>query len=135
LIILSILILKSSSNFNTIFGKANKESVSILLDKLVKDQQLARKDSDSIFQRINKLEESSLTYIQKIGLIRFNPFADTGGDQSFILALLDNNKSGIVISGLYARSGVRWYVKRITKGQSIDHELSVEEHKAIDSAK
>ena len=107
----------------------------MLLDKLVKDQQLARKDFDSIFQRINKLEESSLTYIQKIGLIRFNPFADTGGDQSFILALLDNNKSGIVISGLYARSGVRWYVKRITKGQGIDHELSVEEHKAIDSAK
>jgi hypothetical protein len=135
LMILTILILRLASNFNTIFHKANKESITTILDKLVKDRELARKDIDSLFQRINKLEDLSQAFIQKIGLIRFNPFSDTGGDQSFILALLDNDKSGIVISGLYARSGMRWYVKRIKKSQGIDHELSIEEQKAIDSAK
>ena len=73
--------------------------------------------------------------IQKIGLLRFNPFKDTGGDQSFVLALLDNNDTGIVISALYSRLGTRWYAKKVAEGKGLEHELSDEEKKAISEAR
>jgi hypothetical protein len=67
--------------------------------------------------------------------LRFNPFNDTGGDQSFILALLDGKNAGVVISGLYSWSGTRWYAKKVVDGKGVEHELSKDEKKAIDEAK
>jgi len=66
--------------------------------------------------------------------LRFNPFKETGGDQSFILALLDEDNNGVVLSGLYSRSGMRWYAKRIKKGLGTEHSLSEEEKEAIRQA-
>ncbi|MBM3493433.1 MAG: DUF4446 family protein [Armatimonadetes bacterium] len=54
--------------------------------------------------------------IQSVGLVRFDAFDDVGGRQSFSCALLDAHRSGLVISGLYARSDVRVYVKQLDKG-------------------
>ena len=48
---------------------------------------------------------------QRIGLVRFNPFEDTGGNQSFALALLDGRGDGFVVSSLHARTGTRVYAK------------------------
>ena len=70
-----------------------------------------------------------------MGLLRFNPFKDTGGDQSFILSLVNGKDTGVIISGLYSRSGTRWYAKRVVDGKSVDHELSEEEKKALKEAK
>lgn len=106
-----------------------------ILDKLVREYNLAKKDITSLQVRITTLEDNTLTNIQKIGLMRFNPFHDTGGEQSFILALLDAHNSGVIISGLYARSGMRWYIKKVMEGKGIEHELSEEEKKAIETAK
>jgi hypothetical protein len=83
----------------------------------------------------NDLEEKLQFPIQKIGLLRFNPFRDTGGEQSFILSLLDANDTGIVLSSLYSRSGTRWYAKKVIRGEGKDYELSDEEKKAIKLAK
>ncbi len=71
--------------------------------------------------------------VQKVGVVRFNPFKDTGGDQSFIIALLDSNNKGVVLSSLYTREGTRVYTKPIEKGGSTYH-LSKEEKEAIAKA-
>ena len=71
--------------------------------------------------------------ITKVGVVRFNPFKDTGGDQSFVIALLNSNNNGIVLSSLYTREGNRVYTKPIEKGTSTYH-LSKEEEKAIAEA-
>ena len=52
---------------------------------------------------------------QRVGLVRFNPFEDTGGNQSFALALLDAEGNGWVLSSLHARTGTRVYAKPITR--------------------
>ena len=96
---------------------------------------IAKKDIDNLKLYCDKIQRDSLLHIQKIGLVRFNPFKDTGGDQSFILSLVDANDTGVVISGLYARSGTRWYAKRVVKGKSVGHELSDEEKMALKEAK
>ena len=65
-----------------------------------------------------------------IGLVRFNPFEDTGGNQSFALALLDRNGDGFVVSSLHARAGTRVYAKAVAAGKS-EAALSDEEAEAL----
>ncbi len=115
-------------------GLADKNFKSIM-ETLLRDVGIARKDIDNLKLYCDKIEKEGLLHIQKIGLVRFNPFKDTGGDQSFILSLVDGNDTGVIISGLYARSGTRWYAKRVIKGESLEHELSEEERKALKEAK
>ena len=68
--------------------------------------------------------------LQHIGLVRFNPFDDTGSDQSFAIALLDDDRDGIVISSLHGRSNTRVFAKPVTNAGS-PHNLSDEEEQAI----
>jgi uncharacterized membrane protein YccC len=76
------------------------------------------------------LKRQSETSIQHIGLVRFNPFEDTGSDQSFAIALLDERRDGIVISSLHGRSNTRLFAKPVEAGAS-SHALSDEEAQAI----
>lgn len=81
--------------------------------------------------RIDNLEEVSKVSVQKVGFLRFNPFHDTGGDNSFVAAFLDQKNNGILISSLYTREGVRIYAKKIEGGMS-GHHLSQEEKKILE---
>lgn len=80
---------------------------------------------------LQKIKSDATLHVQHLTLKRFNPFGDTGGDQSFILAMLDGNKDGIVITSLHSRENTRFYVKSVKGGVGIDHPLSDEEQKAI----
>lgn len=92
------------------------------------DRRLAEVDG-----RYRLVESRSRGSLQHVGLVRFNPFADTGSDQSFAIALLDDEQSGIVISSLHGRGGTRIFAKPIQAGQA-SHVLSDEEQKAVDMA-
>lgn len=70
---------------------------------------------------------------QKISIVRFNPFGDTGGDQSFVLAVLDAHNSGYVLTSIHGREGTRVYVKPVDYGKS-KYTLSSEEQQALDQA-
>lgn len=83
---------------------------------------------------LRKLEADGLLHLQRIGIVRYNPFSDTGGSQSFSMGLLDGDKNGIVITSLYGRSGNRWFVKEVEKGKGKGVELSKEEESAIRKA-
>lgn len=77
-----------------------------------------------------QLERRSRASLQHIGLVRFNPFEDTGSDQSFAIALLDDRRDGIVISSLHGRANTRVFAKAVENGSS-RHNLSDEESQAI----
>ena len=83
--------------------------------------------------RTGSLETAGVRAFQRVGLVRFNPFEETGGNQSFALALLDAEGNGWVLSSLHARSGTRVYAKAITGGRS-EAALSEEETAAIRQA-
>ena len=85
---------------------------------------------NALHHELAALAERSL---QRIGVVRFNPFADTGGDQSFAIALLDARGDGLVISSLHSRSDTRIFTKAVSGGRS-GHPLSVEEQEAIRQA-
>ena len=67
--------------------------------------------------------------VQRVGLVRFNPFEDTGSNQSFALALLDADANGFVLSSLHSRQATRIYLKGVTGGRA-DAALSAEEAEA-----
>jgi len=76
------------------------------------------------------LEARSQRSLQHIGLVRFNPFDDTGSDQSFAIALLDEQRDGVVVSSLHGRANTRVFAKPVAGGGS-PHTLSDEESQAI----
>lgn len=135
LLTLTFLFWKIYSHYSKLTKGSNKKSLVSILEDILKEVDLFKKDINNIKDKYDKIEKESIFHIQKIGLLRFNPFKDTGGDQSFILALLDANDTGVVISGLYSRAGTRWYAKRVITGKGVEHELSEEEKKAIKEAK
>jgi len=91
-------------------------------------------DIEKLFQEIGEIKEKNKFSIQKLGIVRFNPFSEVGGDQSFSIALLDENNDGLVVTSLYTREGNRLYGKPIKAGSS-QYSLSQEEKRAIESAK
>lgn len=82
---------------------------------------------------LGELIERNKVNVQKIGIVRFNPFSDSGGNMSFALALLDGKNNGIVISSLHSREGTRIYAKPLLEGKS-KFSLTEEENEAINEA-
>ncbi|HOW60578.1 MAG TPA: DUF4446 family protein [Candidatus Moranbacteria bacterium] len=133
-IIALIKIRKTNKNLEIFFsGKQAKDLESILLSQ-TKEISTLDKEIQELFEISNKLYALGQKSIHKIGIIRFNPFKDIGGDQSFALALLDGKNSGIVISSLHTREGTRIYSKPIIKGDSEKYKLTEEEKQAIKTA-
>jgi hypothetical protein len=89
---------------------------------------------EKILDEMKKMKKEQTFSVQKVGIIRFNPFSEVGGDQSFSLALLNKSDDGIVITSLYTRQENRVYGKPIKNGQS-EYTLSEEEKQAIEKAK
>ncbi len=86
--------------------------------------------TDDLARRTELLEVAGRKAFSRVGLVRYNPFEETGGNQSFALAMLDADGDGWVLSSLHARSGTRVYAKAISHGRS-DAALSNEEAEAI----
>lgn len=102
------------------------------------DSEIARADRLSaqvqdLATRLPVVERQSSAALQRVGIVRYNPFADTGGQQSFAVALLDSRGSGFVISSLHSRQATRIYLKQVSAGRS-DTALSDEESEAIRQA-
>jgi hypothetical protein len=72
--------------------------------------------------------------VQGFGMVRFQAFPETGGDQSFALALVDGGGNGVVISALYSRDGTRVYGKPLAAWVST-YNLSEEEEEALERAR
>jgi len=133
-IVLIFLWLKTKKKIK-IFMKGAKvidiEEVVTEQTKLIKELKNDIKKLSDWNEKLQKISDISIT---KIGVVRFNPFKDTGGDQSFTIALLDSNNNGLVISSLYSREGTRIYTKPIEAGKSTNYNLSEEEEQAINKA-
>jgi hypothetical protein len=105
------------------------EVVSAQADRL----ETVRADLDALNNRVGAMDVLVNRSVQHVAVVRFNPFADTGGDQSFALALLDRKGDGVVISSLHTRTMTRFYSKPI-KGGTSALSLSDEEVQAVQQA-
>lgn len=116
--------------FRKLSKKVGKGNLIKVLDKVLGLQEKAGKDIKGLEKEIEKIWKESEDCVQKKALVRFNPFNEVGGDQSFSLVMLDKKDDGFVLTGLHSRERTRIYVKNIKEGKSkID--LSKEEKKAL----
>jgi len=95
------------------------------------DDLASRVDATAALAR--ELEASTRLALRRVGVVRFNPFQDSGGDQSLAIALLDQGGTGLIISSLHGRAETRIFAKQVTEGRS-KHSLSDEEQQAIRAA-
>lgn len=91
------------------------------------------KQNADILNQIKVLDTDLIKCIQKIGIVRYSAFKDTGSDLSFALALLDENNDGVVLNGIYSREMSNIYAKPIQNGKST-YTVSEEEAQAIQKA-
>lgn len=84
--------------------------------------------------RLDAAEAQARTAMQSIGVVRFNPFEDTGSNQSFVLALLDARGDGFVLSSMHSRQQTRVFLKSVTGGKA-ETAISEEEAEAIRRAR
>ncbi|MBI4062547.1 DUF4446 family protein [Candidatus Gottesmanbacteria bacterium] len=134
LIVLSIFVFRSLAHYNRLTRGITSAGLRDVLESLMKSDQAAQSRFRSIDDSIKLLTHDGARHIQRIGIVRFNPFSDTGGAQSFSLAIIDAGDNGIVMTSLYARNGNRWYVKEIVSGKGKGVPLSREEESAIKHA-
>jgi hypothetical protein len=104
-----------------------------ILDRQLKRVEGLSERVDALNKLHHELENLTQRTIQKVGVIRYNPFSDTGGDQSFAIALLDSLGNGVVLSSLHSRTDTRVFAKPVQSGRS-KFQLSDEEQDAIKKA-
>ena len=100
----------------------------------IQDIEELKKSTAALQAECSRLETDSRTHIQKMGVVRFNAFDNTGSDLSFSVALLDAADAGVVLSGIYGREESRVYAKPVAKGEST-YLLTKEEKQALEAAR
>ncbi|NLC68621.1 MAG: DUF4446 family protein [Clostridiaceae bacterium] len=122
-----------SYKYNKFMENSSGESIERQIEKcFLKSEELFNKNRE-IEHHLNEIDRTLMNCIQKVSLVRFNAFDETGSDLSYSLALLDSNNNGVVLTSLFLRDGSTTYGKPIVGGKS-RYPLSAEEIKAIDNA-
>lgn len=125
---------KIQTNLRTFFnGKEAKDLEKILFDQL-REVRALDQEIQELFEISNQLRELGLKSLHKINVVRFNPFKEVGGNQSFSVVLLDGKNSGVVLSSLHTREGTRVYAKPVLSGEESGFPLTEEEKLAITQA-
>ncbi len=101
-----------------------------LLTKTLTEVRAAKTDMQTLEANQQAMREQMKNCVQKVKLMRYNAFADTGSDLSYSLALLDENNNGVVLSSIYGREDNRTYAKPIENGKST-YNLSDEEKQVL----
>lgn len=140
LISITLLIITMTISFNLkekyrklVRGTDGKQIEQILF-KHIDNVDEVHKRLDEMEKDINILNNRLSFCVQKIGIVRYNAFSDTGSDLSYSISLLDENNDGIILSGIYGRVETVSYAKPI-KGGTSNYSLSVEELQALERAK
>ena len=130
-IVLQVQIGRIRKKIEEFFAGGKVNNLEDLILSQAKTLKLLDKDIQELYGISNQINALAFRGYHKLGIVRFNPFKDVGGDQSFSIALLNGKNDGLTISSLFTREGARVYTKTITGGQSEKHPLTEEEKEAI----
>lgn len=108
-------------------GSTNIEEIVIDLQQKWNDLKRSNEATD---QTINRIREELSRMKSHVGIYRYNAFAERGSDLSFSVAIVDEQKNGVVLSGIHSREQTYVYAKPLEQGQS-KYTLSPEEKEAI----
>ncbi|KKU15678.1 MAG: hypothetical protein UX24_C0032G0016 [Candidatus Giovannonibacteria bacterium GW2011_GWB1_45_9b] len=116
-----------------VFGGRKASDLEDIMKEIVKELEDVDNFRGEMEKYLESVERRLRRSAQHVGVVRFNPFHDAGGDQSFSIAIMDEKKNGIVLSSLYGRETSRLYAKPLENASS-RYKLSKEEEQAIGEA-
>lgn len=134
LVILSFLVWREFNFLKSLFPKEGSRDIRKKFEEVLKAVDKGKQDLRRLEETLSQFEGEGLKHIQRIELLRYNPFEDTGGNISFSLALLDQEGNGFVLTSLHARSSTRIFAKPIKGGKGQNIELSKEEKAVVERA-
>jgi hypothetical protein len=136
LLVLSFFLFKYVRHYHKLISKTKKKKLNEMLEEIIKNIDKQGKNINILDGKLIDVQKDGLKHLQKVGFLRFNPFSDTGGDQSFVLSILDGEENGLVLSSLHSRGVTRLYAKSIKKGKTENSQikLSKEEKEALKKA-
>ncbi|MBI5151375.1 MAG: DUF4446 family protein [Candidatus Pacebacteria bacterium] len=131
---LTVLYVKQQQVFKLLTTGVSKKDLKTILELI--DSKLNKQQEEIKTLRLNleKHQDLSKKNIQKYAMVRFNPFDDTGGNQSFSMSLLNADNDGYVLTSLHSRDLTRVYAKEIRQKNGKKQDFSKEEQEAITQA-
>lgn len=138
LVLLVIILMAKLSSLNKKYKKfleklGNGNNIEEDLETYMYRVEKVEKQNAEIANYVKTLDEDLTRCIQKVGIVRYNAFKDTGSDLSFTLALLDEHNDGVVLNGIYSREMSNIYAKPVKNGES-SYTMSEEEKMAVQKA-
>ena len=125
---------KIKKRMNDFIGQKNGSDFEEMLKGFIDQSNAISEKQDRFMGHIKELQRQIKFCVQKVGVVRYNPFEDVGGDLCYAVALLNENDDGIVLNSVYSRDGCYTYAKPIEKGQCVKYKLSDEEEQAVKQA-
>ena len=132
--VLTYFVWRQENFLKSLFPKSGERDIRKKFEENLKTIEDYGLDLGKLKNKLSEIEKLGLDHVQRVSLLRYNPYGDTGGDQSFTLALLDDKGNGFVLSSLHTRSVTRVFAKPVENGKAGKHEFSEEEKKAIEQA-
>ena len=116
--------------FGQLLNDNSSQNVEEMLLEHLKERQELRTHIEQLDERVIALERKLQRSKRHVGLVRFDAFPDIGGNQSFTLAVYDDNGDGAILSSIVGRADNKVYGKNLVNGKT-GHNLTDEEQQAI----
>ena len=111
-------------------GKSDLVDFAVSLQGRIDDLHRAVDEIAAGLVRVDRRIDESVT---NTSIVRYDAYEDTGGHQSASVALLDAQRSGLVVTAIQGRDYARIYMKELERGKP-SAALSPEEQEAVNRA-
>jgi hypothetical protein len=129
-VVLQVRLSRMIAQYRRLMEGTDSASLEQALNAYVGEVRQALETVSDLESKTRRMDRTLKHSMQWMGIIRFNPFRNTGGAQSFAWAIVDGHGDGIVVSSLHARENTRVYAKPLHRWESA-HTLTDEEKQAI----
>lgn len=131
LVLLTFVVFRTRSHYQRLITTTRKTSIDGILDSLLSRDIELLKETEQLKKQLEEVVSKSMTHIHAVNVVRFNPFEKRGREQSFVVSLLDEHVTGLIMNFMYTPDGLRVFTKKVKEGKGDGYELSEEEKKSL----
>ncbi len=129
-----VMFFRFDAKFKKLFAGTGAKDLEEVIHIIHKHVENLKNNQEAVGQNIEVINNRLAKSVRSVETLRFNPFPDAGGNQSFAIAIINDEGDGVVLSSLYARDRMSIFAKPIEKGAAL-HELTNEEQEVLDKSK
>lgn len=126
---------KNHKKYTDLTSGISGSNLEMVVKQFITQLEICTNDIAKMNKEFEKVRNETSKFFRKTGLVRYQAFEGTGGDQSFSLAMLDSNDNGFILSGIYGRDMSKVYAKEVIDGKVLKYKLTKEEEDALIKAK